>query len=194
MAPSRLPREQRRAQLLAAAAAAFRAGGYDKTTVDQIAQSAGVSRLIVYRSFESKENLYRQVLRDVLADLAARFVGLSFDDVADQGAASVILPVARAHPDAFRLLWRDAWHQPPFEDIAEEFRSYVTIFARAILSRYITDEVVLQWASLTAGAHLIEGICNWLDHGDPARDEAIAVMMTAGMRGLGAAWVQSSSR
>jgi AcrR family transcriptional regulator len=190
----RMPREARRAQLLEAAAATFRQGGYDKTSVEQIAQTAGVSRLIIYRIFGTKEDLYREVLRDVLADLASRFVGLSFEDVAERGAASVILPVARTHPDAFRLLWRDAWHQPPFEDIAEEFRSYVTIYARAILSRYLEDEVMLQWASLTGGAHLIEGICNWLDHGDPARDDAIAQAITAGIRGMATGWVRSSGR
>ncbi len=192
--PSRLSREQRRAQLLDVAAAAFRAGGYEQTSVDQIAQTAGVSRLIVYRLFESKEELYRQVVRDVLVDLSGRFVGLSFEEIADRGSASLILPVARAHPDAFRLLWRDAWHQPPFEEIAEELRSYVTISARAILSQYLSDEAMLQWASLTVGAHLIEGICNWLDVGDPQRDEAMAMTMTAGVRALATAWVRSASR
>ena len=68
MAPtSRLPREARRAQLVDAAASAFLGDGYDKTSMDQVAQAAGVSRLIVYRNFESKEDLYRQVLREVLA-------------------------------------------------------------------------------------------------------------------------------
>ena len=75
-----------------------------------------------------------QILRQLLVDLGEAFSGLSFEDVAERGAATVICPVARAHPDAFRLLWRDAWHQPSFADLAEEFRTYVTVYARAILS------------------------------------------------------------
>jgi hypothetical protein len=114
--------------------------------------------------------------------------------VAERGAATLIMPVARAHADAFRLLWRDAWHQPPFEDLALEFRSYVTTFAKAILSTYITDPVLLGWASRTAGAHLVEGICNWLDDGDPVRDHEISRTMTAGLRGLAAAWMGSGVR
>jgi AcrR family transcriptional regulator len=190
----RLPREVRRAQLISAAAATFRDRGFDKTSMEEIAQAAGVSRLIVYRNFESKEDLYRQVLRQLLADLAAAFQGLSFEEVRERGAANMIMPVARSHADAFRLLWRDAWHQPPFEDLAIEFRTYVTTFAKAILSNYIEDPVLLDWAARTAGAHLVEGICNWLDDGDPARDDEIARTMTAGIRALATSWVGSATR
>lgn len=189
--PTRLPRAERRAQLIEAAASAFAARGYEKTSMEDVAQAAGVSRLIVYRNFESKENLYRQVLRQLLADLGEAFSGLSFEDVAARGAATVILPVARSHPDAFRLLWRDAWHQPSFEDLAEEFRTYVTVYARAILSGFITDDVRLDWAARSAGAHLVDGICNWLDEGVAARDDELAGAMSAGLRSLADAWSDS---
>ena len=189
MAPtSRLPREARRAQLVAAAASAFLGDGYDKTSMDQVAQAAGVSRLIVYRNFDSKEDLYRQVLREVLRDLGAAFEGLSFEEVGERGAATVIMPVARAHPAAFRLLWRDAWQQPEFADIAGEFRGYVSLYARAILATFLDDEEILTWATRTAGAHLVDAICNWLDDGDPGRDAEVAERISVGLRALAGAW------
>jgi AcrR family transcriptional regulator len=184
----RLPRAARRAQLIEAAAVAFLGGGYEKTSMEDVARQAKVSRLIVYRNFESKEVLYREVLRQLLVDLGVAFSGLSFEDVAARGAATVLLPVARAHPAAFRLLWRDAWHQPPFADLAEEFQTYVTVYARAILSGFLDDEVLLDWAARSAGAHLVDGICNWLDGGDPARDDEVAAAMSRGLRALAAAW------
>ena len=146
-ASTRLPRVARRAQLIEAAASAFLGRGFEKTSMEDVAQAAGVSRLIVYRNFESKEDLYRAVLRQLLVEVGDAFSGLSFEDVAERGAATVMLPVARAHPDAFRLLWRDAWHQPSFADVAEEFRTYVTVYAGAILSTFITDELRLDWAA-----------------------------------------------
>lgn len=188
MAAPRLPRAARRAQLIEAGAAAFLASGYEGTSMEDVARVAGVSRLIVYRNFESKEQLYREILRQLLADLGEAFSGLSFDDVAARGAANVILPVARAHPDAFRLLWRDAWRQPAFADLAAEFRTYVNVYARAILSGYLDDAVVLAWASHTAGALLVDGICHWLDEGDPARDAEISALMSEGLRALARAW------
>jgi AcrR family transcriptional regulator len=191
MATPRLPREARRAQLIGAAASVFLANGFDKTSMDQVANAAGVSRLIVYRIFASKEELYRAVLRDLLVDLGVAFGGRSFDEVAERGAARLVMPVARAHADAFRLLWRDAWHQPPFADLAEEFRTYVTMYARAMLSRVIKDPALLDWAARSAGAHLVDGICNWLDHGDPGRDDDVASAMVAGLRALALAWAGS---
>jgi AcrR family transcriptional regulator len=191
MATPRLPREARRAQLIGVAASVFLANGFDKTSMDQVANAAGVSRLIVYRIFASKEELYRAVLRDLLVDLGEAFGGRSFDEVADRGAARLVMPVARAHADAFRLLWRDAWHQPPFADLAEEFRTYVTMYARAMLSRVIKDPALLDWAARSAGAHLVDGICNWLDQGDPGRDDDVASAMVAGLRALALAWAGS---
>ena len=82
---------------------------------------------------------------------------------------------------------------PQFEDLAVEFRTYVTVYARAILSHFIDDETILDWAARTAGSHLVEGICNWLDDGDPARDEELAALMTGGLRDLAVAWIQVGS-
>ena len=62
-APRRDP--ARRMALLAAAAEAFAHAGYAATSMDEIAATAGITKLIVYRHFESKEVLYRAVLEQV---------------------------------------------------------------------------------------------------------------------------------
>lgn len=184
----RLPRAERRAQLIEVAAGAFLERGYDATSMDDVARRAGVSRLILYRIFESKPELYRAVLATVLAELGARFVGLDIADIRERGAAHAILPVARAHPDSFRLLWRNASREPEFADVAEDFRNYVTYYAREILELYIQDEALVHWAARSAGAHLIDGLCTWLDDGDAERDEELATIMTEGLRALAVAW------
>lgn len=184
----RLPRAERRAQLIDAAAAAFLEGGYDNTSMEDVAQRAGVSRLIVYRIFESKADLYRSVLQTVLLAIAESFVGLAPATVHEQGAANLILRAARRYPDAFRLLWRHSRAQPEFAEFGEVFHREAVFHAREILREYIDDPVVLEWASQTAGSHLIDGICLWLDSGDPARDETFAAMVNGGLRGLADSW------
>src|SRR3954454_23986095 len=69
----RLPRAQRRDQIVRAAATAFLTGGYDKTSMEDVARAAGVTRLIVYRIFESKELLYLAVLNAVVDEVAIGF-------------------------------------------------------------------------------------------------------------------------
>ncbi len=185
---TRLPRAARRAQLVEAAAGAFLERGFDGTSMDDVAQAAGVSRLIVYRIFDSKQDLYRAVLLEVLEDLGRQFGGAELDEIRQRGATYLVLPVARAHPDAFRLLWRRAWHEPEFAHLALQFRRQVTYYARENLRHHIDDPVILQWAARSAGAHLIEGLCNWIDEGDPARDDELAATMAAGLRALTASW------
>ena len=78
----------------------------------------------------------------MLADLGRAFDGVDIDELRLQGAAKVLLPVARDRPDAFRLLWRHAWHEPDFGDLAMTFRRYVTYFAGEILGNFIHDDPV----------------------------------------------------
>src|SRR6516164_9731366 len=58
----RMPRAQRRAQILDAATRAFARGGFANTGLDAIAAEAGVTPVILYRHFASKADLYREVL------------------------------------------------------------------------------------------------------------------------------------
>jgi AcrR family transcriptional regulator len=70
-APLRVDRAARtRQRVLDAAAQAFANAGFSKTTVEQIAASAGVSKAIVYHHFRSKESILEALLERMLADWA----------------------------------------------------------------------------------------------------------------------------
>ena len=58
----RLPRDERRAQLLNAALEVFTAAGYHSAAMDEIAERAGVSKPVLYQHFPSKLDLYLAVL------------------------------------------------------------------------------------------------------------------------------------
>jgi AcrR family transcriptional regulator len=59
---ARLPRDERRAQLLSAALELFTAEGYHAAAMDEIADRAGVSKPVLYQHFPSKLDLYCAVL------------------------------------------------------------------------------------------------------------------------------------
>ena len=59
---SRLPRDERRAQLLVAALEVFTAVGYHSAAMDEIADRANVSKPVLYQHFPSKLDLYLAVL------------------------------------------------------------------------------------------------------------------------------------
>ncbi len=179
----RLPRAERRAQLIGAAASAFLQRGYSDTSVESVAAQAGVTRLIVYRIFDGKEALYRAVLRSVTERLHE-----AFEQERTTEIAATLLRVAREQPDAFRLLWRHARHEPAFAAEAEMFRLVAAEYADAIIVRYIADVTSRRWSAAVVVDHLHEGICTWLDIGDPARDEEFAERLRAGLRAMVAAW------
>ena len=59
---NRLPRDERRAQLLVAALEVFTAAGYHSAAMDEIADCAKVSKPVLYQHFPSKLDLYLAVL------------------------------------------------------------------------------------------------------------------------------------
>ena len=63
-APTRLT-DRKRAAILDAAVAEFRQSGYEVTSMDKIAASAGVSKRTVYNHFPSKEALFAQILEQM---------------------------------------------------------------------------------------------------------------------------------
>jgi AcrR family transcriptional regulator len=60
--PTRLPRDQRRIQLLDAASEVFASKGYHAAAMDEIADAAGVSKPVLYQHFPSKLDLYLALL------------------------------------------------------------------------------------------------------------------------------------
>jgi len=59
---NRLPRDERRAQLLIAALEVFTVAGYHSAAMDEIADRAQVSKPVLYQHFPSKLDLYLAVL------------------------------------------------------------------------------------------------------------------------------------
>ena len=66
------PAEQRRAELLAAGRALFRAKGIAATSLEDITQRAGVSKGLFYLYFPSKEDLVLALQEQFSHEVAAR--------------------------------------------------------------------------------------------------------------------------
>ena len=84
--PTRLPRDQRRVQLLDAASEVFASKGYHAAAMDDIADAAGVSKPVLYQHFPSKLDLYLALLDqscDRLVDVVQEALA-STDDNADR--------------------------------------------------------------------------------------------------------------
>jgi AcrR family transcriptional regulator len=182
----RLPRAQRREAILEGAVRAFAAGGFAATSIAAIAEAAGISQLIVYRHFESKEDLYRSVLESVSARLRDALRGEPDRRGFGVGARSV-LAAARHDPEGFRLLWRHAARESSFCAYADRLREQVVDGVEAALAERVPRDA-LRWAAHAVVGYLVEAVLNWLEFGDPKRDPQFVAATNEAMRAGVRAW------
>jgi AcrR family transcriptional regulator len=197
-----LPARERAASILTAAAHAFARQGYAATTLDQVATEAGVSKLIVYRHFNSKKELYAAILEQVHERLAnveqpTSPVRATDGDPAIRQAAAALagtFAVARDLPDAYRLLHRIAAHEPEFAGYVHDLADREGERIQALLAN-VADPLVRGWMARLVANVINEAFLDWLDIGDPARDDEMVervAYLLAGM--VGSLWDRAQAR
>ena len=181
-----LSREDRSASIVRAGAVAFARAGYAATSMEDVAAETGVTKLILYRHFRSKADLYRAVLDRVSGRLADEFRrDLGEHDRAIAGARA-LLTVAREDPDGFRLLWRHAAREPEFAAYADRQHELAVGAAMGMLGGF-RGAAGQRWAARAIVAWLVESVVAWVDEGG-GDDDAFLDLMGAGVRALVGAW------
>jgi AcrR family transcriptional regulator len=188
VAPRPLRRAQRKESILAAATSAFAEAGFDGTSMEDLAEASGVTKLILYRHFDSKESLYRAILERVATRLATEVAAASAGGQNRGVIVPAFLMVARDDPDGFRLLWRQASHEPKFASYSEGVRRGAADFAHELLRSPIPDESVLDWAAPTIVAFLVEAVLQWLDFGNRDMDERFVALTSRSLVALIETW------
>jgi AcrR family transcriptional regulator len=163
-----LKRAERRQTLIAAAARAFARGGFAATNLDDVAAEAGVSRVLIYRHFDSKTELYEAVLADVSEQLR---VATGHPDHTPDSLEGLIA-AAQENPDGFRLFFRQSAQEPEFRRHADELRAVMKATAEPYLRELISDPRRLHWAAELIPAIAIEAVIGWLDAGQPDPETA----------------------
>jgi AcrR family transcriptional regulator len=102
----RLKAPQRREQLIEVATKLFAKSGYDATTTAAIAEAAGVTEPILYRHFDSKQELFVAIVRNV-SELTMAHWREIIGEVTDP--AEKIRRIAEEFPEHVRHL-ADAYH------------------------------------------------------------------------------------
>ena len=187
-----LRRDERRAQILRAAAVAFSEAGFAATSVEDVAKQAGITKLIVYRHFASKADLYRAILDEVAKRLSEEFVARSSVPEPRGAGVGSLLAVARELPDGFRLLFVHAAREPEFSEFALEFRDLQTALAEQVLADVIPDEVIRSWATRQLVDELVISVLNWIDCGSPERDHVFERIVTDSIAASVQSWEASA--
>ena len=190
-ATTRLPREERRAQLLVAAREVFVAQGYHLAGMDDIADRAGISKPVLYQHFPGKLDLYLALLDEGIGELL-RTVQIAMATTTDnqqrvRAAVGAYFEFVDEPDSPYRLIFEsDLRHEPAVRERMEAADAATA----GLLSRVIATDTGLseEEAHLLAGgllgmAHVAAR--SWLrDRDGVARATAIDLVSSLGWRGI----------
>jgi AcrR family transcriptional regulator len=157
--------------------------------MDDVALAAGITKLIIYRHFESKQTLYDEVLEQVADRLRGKFLTGIEAARPRSGAVEALLVTAREDPAGFRLLWRHASREPQFAEHADQIRLRGVRAAERLLEPVpFASPLVRRWAAATIVSYLVQSILHWLDDGDESSDEDVADLLSRSLASMITAW------
>jgi AcrR family transcriptional regulator len=179
----------RREAILAAALAAFSERGYHETSLDAVAERAGISKALIYEHFSSKRELHGALLEAYVHELLGRVIGAT--EAASPGEERL-----RAGADAFlgfveerRGAWRMLVRNPEDPEVAASVGRLQGEAAEAIAALMQADVPadrkedpvdsqldVEMLAQQLVGA--LRSLANWWDdHREVPRERVLAMLM-----------------
>jgi AcrR family transcriptional regulator len=176
-----LRRDERRTQLVRAATVAFARAGFAATSLDDIAKQAGVTKVLVYRHFASKAELYLAALTDV-RDRVRSAVGGPDDYGSDTVRAFV--QAASEDPDGFRLLFRYAAREEEFSAYATDLFGDATRIAMGYLRDKVEPAARRRWLAELLPKITIEITLSWLDADRPVEADELSRTIRAALAAL----------
>ncbi len=198
----RLPRAVREQQILDAAVAVFSRRGYHAASMDEIADTARISKPMLYAYLGSKEELFaasirREVQRLVDAINTDLRPGLRPDEQLWRGLRALFTFVD-SHRESWRVLYRQARnHGGPFAAEVARMRNLVIDLVADLLARAVREHNAGVQSSrqgldhdVTAMAHALvgagESLADWmLDHPEESSDTTAARLMNFAWTGFG---------
>jgi len=186
----RMSGKERREQLLDVGRGLFAAKGFDGTSVEEIADKAGVSKPVVYEHFGGKEGLYAVVVdREVRRLLDRITASLDGDEprLLLEQAAAALLDYVDKETDGFRILVRDspvASSTGTFASMLSDVASQVEhVLGAQFKSRGYDPKLAGLYSQALVGMVALTGQW-WLDARKPKRDEVVAHLVNLSWNGL----------
>ncbi len=191
-ARNRMTGPQRRQQLIEVGRRLFAERGFEGTTVEEIAATAGVSKPVLYEHFGGKEGLYAVVVdREIQALLGQMTEALTKEGAHArsllEAAAMALLDYIENSTDGFRILVRDS---PPgqstgsFASLISDIASQVEhILAAEFKRRRLDPKTAPLYAQMLVGMVAIPGGW-WLDSRRMKKEDVAAHLVNLAWNGL----------
>jgi len=187
----RLPRDERRAQLLAAALEVFTAAGYHAAAMDEIADRAQVSKPVLYQHFPSKLDLYLAVLDlhidSLVFELQKAISGTKENAARVEATVDAYFGFINREGEAFRLLFESDMSVEP--QVRERLNRMTYDNAAALSAVISLDTGLAKEESMMLAVGLIgtaqHSARHWLERdGKIDRESAVKLVSNLMWRGI----------
>jgi AcrR family transcriptional regulator len=185
----------RREAILEAALDAFAGAGYHETSLDAVADRAGISKALIYEHFASKRELHRALLERYVHELLARVIDATAaaepGEMRLRGGLEAFLDFVEERRDAWRFVFRNV-SDPEIADAVNRLREEVA----ATLAGLMAADAPPEWnadpalaletemiAQELTGA--VQALANWWDeHREVPRERISQSIMDFAWIGL----------
>ncbi|WP_120003443.1 TetR/AcrR family transcriptional regulator [Nesterenkonia muleiensis] len=155
----RLPREQRRTQLLDCALRVFVAKGFHAASMDDIAEAAEVSKPVLYQHFPGKHELFLDLLETHLGQLQTELTSVLADSETNKervsGTVTAFYEFIARKDEAYRLIFTAGMDND--DDVSERLERFYDAVAGAI-AEVIADDTGQPMAEATMLGHGLLGM------------------------------------
>ena len=164
------------------AGAIFARAGYHSASMDEIADSAGVSKPMVYTYFGSKEGLYLAYIKRAGGELLERLIAARSPDPSPgarlRARITEFLSFVEEHRDGWRVLFGEIGSTRPFAENVAALRERIADAIRRLIEAGADSWPGYPPPASDAIAHAIvgagESLANWwLDHPEVSRDDVV---------------------
>lgn len=189
---TRLGAHERRQQLLDTARETFGVHGFTATSMNDIAEAAGVTKPVLYQHFESKHDLFHQLLTETADELSTRLStavegAASGREKLEDGFAAYVNFFAE-NPHRFRVLFGEGVRSDPV--FSEELRTLDTSFHMFAAEHIDIDDLDHEHRLVAAQAisgQLEAAVDHWIRGGQPTSPDDLAGLLSRlawrGLRG-----------
>lgn len=171
----------------------FAHNGFHETSMNDIAEAAGVTKPVLYQHFDSKRAMYRELLGEIGAQLRETIAKATADAEGPrqqiEGGFRAYFAFVADHTDSYRVLFGSGTRRD--EEFAEEARKVEASIAETVAALIEVDGLDQQRRLLLANGivGLAEGAGRyWLRHEVDVDAETLAEEVSqlawAGLRGI----------
>lgn len=187
----RLPRRERRAQLLDSALEVFVAQGYHAAAMDDIADRAGVSKPVLYQHFPGKLDLYLALLDAscdaIIANTRAALEATQDNKLRVEATIAVFYDYVASDTGAFKLVFEsDLTNEPAVREHVERVTSETAALVAGVIHEDtgLPDEAARLLAVSLVGMAQVSARFWLTEAGGISRGDAAALVAGLAWRGI----------